>query len=139
MKKRTNHFGVILDGDCDTVTYILNENTDRAYFYETYHWLILSQSEDISSTFHPLKLNINSDVHLAVSKGNTGNISIFDVYNPASEHGGDLRIEPLGYYNEFEGYKAKYTQNKYWERRNMTGVVFKSAIVVNSKFTPQAF
>ncbi|CAH1169522.1 unnamed protein product [Phaedon cochleariae] len=29
-----------------------------------------------------------------------------------------------------EGYRARYTSNKYWLRRNMTGVKFKSAVVI---------
>ncbi|XP_074034442.1 ionotropic receptor 75a [Leptinotarsa decemlineata] len=113
----------------------LNENISKTYFYETYHWLIMSLSRDISHIFEPLKLSINSDVHLVIPNEKE-NFSIFDVYNPASEHGGIVKVIFLGMYNKAVGYMAKYSGNKYWERRNMTGVNFKSAIVIPNLTMP---
>lgn len=56
--------------------------------------------------------------------------TIFDVYNPAFKHGGQLRIEVAGFYDEFQGYRILSHESKYWKRKNMTGVSFKSAVVV---------
>lgn len=112
--------------------------TDKKFFYETYHWLVVSTNESTRTLFERVKLNINSDVHLAVI-GDGENITIHDVYNPASEHGGELKISYLGYYNDVDGYNAKIKENKYWKRRNVTGVTFKSAVVVIAFNFPFSF
>lgn len=108
------------------------QQTDREHFFEAFHWLIISKSKEaILQQLDEAKLNINSEIHLAICDNKeTDNCTIYDVYNPASEHGGELLVKVLGYYNRNDGYRAKALQNKYWLRRNMTGVTFKSAVVV---------
>ncbi|KAJ8943035.1 hypothetical protein NQ318_022579, partial [Aromia moschata] len=122
--------GVVLDGDCENFTGFVNEYVDKKYFYETYHWLIASSSEEtVLAALEKVKLNVNSDVHLVVPLEN-GTYTIVDVYNPAFEHGGKLIKKEIGYYNRNDGYIVKIRGNKYWERRNMTGATFKSAVVI---------
>ncbi|KAJ8928860.1 hypothetical protein NQ314_018517, partial [Rhamnusium bicolor] len=69
---------------------IILKSTDKNYFFESYHWLILSKSqENVLDVLNNIKLNINSDLHLVVPNGRE-NFTIFDIYNPASQHGGKL-------------------------------------------------
>nr|CAI5819932.1 unnamed protein product [Callosobruchus analis] len=124
-----NQLIIILDGDCENATALLNEKTDKKYFYETYHWLVTTRAKDMTfSQVDKVKMNINADVNVAVFH-NKNNVTVYDVYNPASDHGGELKGELLGEYQVGSGYIPRYTENKYWHRKNMTGVKFKSAIV----------
>ncbi|XP_063918654.1 glutamate receptor ionotropic, kainate glr-3-like [Zophobas morio] len=81
-----------------------------------------------------LPLNINSDVNLAYPHSKDEYV-ILDVYNPASQHSGQFTSGIVGYYNKHAGYKATIPENKYWIRKNMTGVRFKSAVVVTDPHT----
>lgn len=114
----------------------LFQETDKKYFYETYHWLITSSTMNITEKLKILRLNINSDMNLVIFKQsdsiNNANVSIYDVYNPAFEHGGELKVDIFGYYNQKQGYIINNLENKYWRRKNMTGVTFKSAVVVRN-------
>jgi hypothetical protein len=74
-------------------------------------------------------LNINSDVNLVVLSNETDEWTVFDAYNPASNHQGQFRTTHLGHYNRKNGFKIRTRSNKYWTRKNMTGVQFKSAVV----------
>lgn len=75
-------------------------------------------------------LNINADVHIAIPYNQTL-WSIYDAYNPASHHGGKLKVQLIGNYSKVLGYNAPQFGSKYWRRRDMTGVKFRSAVVVN--------
>ncbi|KAJ8924532.1 hypothetical protein NQ315_007330 [Exocentrus adspersus] len=134
--KNDLHLAVILDGDCENITMILNAHTNKKHFYETFHWLVISKSKaNILAALNNVKMNINSEVHLGVYK-DRHNYTIYDIYNPASEHGGVLIAKPLGYYQENIGYTARILQNKYLLRRDMTGVTFTSAVVLPSLDKP---
>ncbi|XP_023311151.1 glutamate receptor 2-like [Anoplophora glabripennis] len=129
LRRRNHHLAVVVNGDCENVTNVLNVQTDKKYFYETFHWLIVDNSKNaMLFKLDKVKLNINSEVHLAICENSS--CVIYDVYNPASEHGGKLVATVLGHYKTDIGYKAEMSQNKYWLRRNMTGVNFKSAVVL---------
>ncbi|XP_050513541.1 ionotropic receptor 75a-like isoform X2 [Diabrotica virgifera virgifera] len=133
MRITQSHLGIVLDGDCKNWTSIINQETDKKYFYETYHWLVTSTSENVTNDLSQLKLNINSDMHLVtLDSFNETNeaYTIYDVYNPASDHGGEFKMFNIGFYNENVGYVLTNFENKYWRRRNMTGTHFKSAVVV---------
>lgn len=75
-------------------------------------------------------LNVNADIHLTFPQKNS-NWTVLDIYNPASQHGGTLNFTQIGFYNRNVGYKIKYCGSKYWNRKNLTGVTFKSMVVVN--------
>lgn len=103
-------------------------------FYDTFHWLIITnKSKDIFSYLNNTNLNINADVNVAtVNPNDSKEYKIFDVYNPAFKHGGKLQIKQLNVYSKSIGiYTSPTTQSKYWSRKNMSEVTFKSAIVVN--------
>ncbi|CAH1113582.1 unnamed protein product [Psylliodes chrysocephalus] len=95
---------------------------------------------NITEKLKILRLNINSDMNLVILKQsdsiNNANVSIYDVYNPAFEHGGELKVDIFGYYNQKQGYIINNLENKYWRRKNMTGVTFKSAVVVPFLYVP---
>lgn len=80
-----------------------------------------------------MNLNINADINVAaVNTKNNKEYIIFDAYNPAYKHGGTLRIKQLNVYNKNVGtYLSPNTDSKYWMRKNMSKVMFKSAVVVN--------
>lgn len=95
-----------------------------------YHWLFLNLGlDDAKVFFQKAPLNVNSNVRLAVSENDNTSI-IYDVYNAAFMHGGILNITNVGHFNQRDGYIIKKSTNKYWIRKNMTSVTFKSAIVV---------
>lgn len=66
------------------------------------------------------------------NENETSNASyiIYEIYNPASKHGGEYRMEKIGEYDELKGYAVKNRGSKYWVRKNMSDVTFKSAVVV---------
>ncbi|KAJ3637570.1 hypothetical protein MTP99_001018 [Tenebrio molitor] len=130
LNRKYYHLIVILDGDCVNSAKSIVE--DKKYFYETYHWLVLSSSTAQDDSINFLKvapLNINSDVNLVVLSNETDEWTVFDAYNPASNHQGQFRTTHLGHYNRKNGFKIRTRSNKYWTRKNMTGVQFKSAVV----------
>lgn len=90
--------------------------------------MIVSNSLNIFKKFKNVILNINADIHVAIRNNN--NWTIFDVYNPASEHGGVLKYSRMGYYKTGQGYNARTREAKYWARKNMTGITFKTMVVV---------
>ncbi|XP_068895605.1 ionotropic receptor 75a-like [Tenebrio molitor] len=130
LNRKYYHLIVILDGDC--VNSAKSIVQDKKYFYETYHWLVLSSSTAQDDSLNFLKvapLNINSDVNLVVLSNETDEWTVFDAYNPASNHQGQFRTTHLGHYNRKNGFKIQTQSNKFWTRKNMTGVQFKSAVV----------
>jgi hypothetical protein len=75
-------------------------------------------------------LSINADIQIAVKNSTTQNWTITDIYNPASEYGGSLSFTKIGDYSEGRGYNARKKEATYWTRKNMTGVTFKTMVVV---------
>lgn len=86
-------------------------------------------------------LNINADVQIAnrVKKKKATNDDDFlwiwqitDIYNPAANHGGRISYSMLGDFNERRQFNFQMGggTSKYWTRRNMTGVTFRTMIVV---------
>lgn len=98
-------------------------------FGAKHHWLIVASSINVTEKFNNVVLNINADIHLAVPSTPL-NWTIIDIYNPASKHGGVLNCTEIGLYNEKEGYKFRNYEAIYWARKNMTGITFKSLVVV---------
>ncbi|XP_044265374.1 ionotropic receptor 75a-like [Tribolium madens] len=131
LRRNYYHLAVIIDSSCiDFADFIIQ---DKKYFYETYHWLIPTTTQNLNKTLNFLlkaPLNINSDVNVAILNEEPNEWSILDVYNPASSHHGQFTVIKLGYCNETNGFQAKINGNKYWTRKNMSGVRFKSAVVV---------
>lgn len=78
-------------------------------------------------------LNINVDVNVAaINPINNDEYMIFEVYNPAYTHGGTIRIKTLNVYKKSNGiYPSSNRGSKYWIRKDMSEVTFKSAVVVN--------
>ncbi|KAF2895118.1 hypothetical protein ILUMI_11048, partial [Ignelater luminosus] len=133
------HFGIIVDGDCINTASLLKQAEKLMLFGDTQHWLVMASNKSVLRYFTNLSLNINSDLYVALP-GNTNSNNkpkwtIIDVYNPAYKHGGELKTEGIGSYNDAEGFKIDRQPNKYWVRRNMTGVTFKVMIVLREAAT----
>ncbi|RZC36160.1 Lig chan domain containing protein, partial [Asbolus verrucosus] len=131
LKRKYYDLAIIVDEIC--LPFLTEFVLDKTYFYETYHWLILTTPSNEDNTINFLKnasLNINCDVNMALFDNESDNWTIFDIYNPASNHEGQFTMKKLGHYNFKDGFRAKMTNNKYWVRKNMTGVRFKSAVVI---------
>ncbi|XP_031349377.1 glutamate [NMDA] receptor subunit 1-like [Photinus pyralis] len=124
--------GVILDGDCPNIEPFLAESANLKFIFDIYHWLIFSSNYEMINTFENVNLFINADVSVVVPN-NTGkllNWTIMDVYNPARSRGGDLKVTNAGFYNEEDGLNIQLVWNRYYQRQNMTGTVFKAGMVI---------
>ncbi|XP_044265375.1 uncharacterized protein LOC123011804 [Tribolium madens] len=133
MKSRHFHTGIILYGDCASTEKFIT-NCGQSYLFDVkHHWLIIASSKNIRAKFDNVILNINADIKVVIPE-KTSNWSVIDVYNPASKHGGALNFTKIGIYNKHDGYKIKYTGVKYWNRKNLTGVTFKSMVVLPVPF-----
>lgn len=89
----------------------------------------MSPNRNIFDLLKHINLNVNSEVAVALTKNNTW--EVFEVYNQAIKHNGVLSIKKLFDYNGSENIVLKNSQSKYIKRRNMTGVVFNTYIVVS--------
>lgn len=129
-KLNINHanIGIVLHGDCVEAHNFLIKCGKLKYFSVKYHWLIMSSFYNVTLKFNKVILNIDADIYVAV-KLESGNWEIYDVYNPASEHGGLLNVTKIGTYQKNK-LKIKTEKSKYWSRKNTTGVTFRSLIVV---------
>lgn len=79
------------------------------------------------------KVNLNVDSYIkVVYPTNPNNLTylIDDVYNPAYGKGGKLKSSTIGLYTNLNGYETNERLNKYFLRKDLTGVQFNSAIVV---------
>lgn len=126
-----NHTAIIVDSACDNADELLIGDSDQ-FINPLKHWLILGSNH----TFNVLKnvdLTINADITVAVNMNNI-TWNIFDVYNPYSKRNGELKIKKIGFYDEKNKLKIKTAESKYKERRNLTGIEFKSFIVLTQDF-----
>ncbi|KAB0803659.1 hypothetical protein PPYR_00629 [Photinus pyralis] len=132
LEKQHYHIGVIIDGNCPDIEPFLIECGNRKFFFETYHWLVFASEESLANIFENVSLSINADISLVTPNYTTQPLTwtIFDVYNPSQRRGGDLKVEKSGFYNGDEGYNVELVWNKYYKRRNMTGTIFKAAMVI---------
>ncbi|KAK9883985.1 hypothetical protein WA026_004921 [Henosepilachna vigintioctopunctata] len=123
---------VMADSKCKGLKMYLTKFEKHKAFYENFSWLILTTS--VSSGENLLKdlnIDINSDIHLAVQdQSNSYNREIYDAYNPSRNHGGDVIIKKIGKFSTKRGYILEKQSDKYWRRKNMTGLTFKSAVVI---------
>lgn len=82
-----------------------------------------------------MSLNVDSDVKVAypVTKSDLlrRKYAIDDVYNSGFKKGGVLKFSRVGLYTIQNGYQIFEVQNKYYLRRNLTGVQFNSVIAVS--------
>lgn len=78
-------------------------------------------------------LTINVDIFVVV---NVSNIkwNIYDVYNPYSRRNGELKIKQIAVYDKENRLQIQTAHSKYKERRNLTGIEFKSVIVLTQNF-----
>ncbi|KAF2884491.1 hypothetical protein ILUMI_21687 [Ignelater luminosus] len=117
---------------------IADNCANQQFFYATYHWLAFGSTVDVIEKFRNVSLAINTDLNVAVPNNENANVknwTIYDVYNPSYNHGGNLKILDIGYYNEQEGYHVVLKDTKYYRRRNMTGTLFRSAVVIPENIT----
>lgn len=81
----------------------------------------------IQSAFENVILTVNSNLIIIVE-----NYTVYDVYNPSTLHGGQLITTSFRHWQLETRKFEKYTkfQHLYWIRRNMTGIVFQTMVVV---------
>ncbi|KAF5300902.1 hypothetical protein FQR65_LT09065 [Abscondita terminalis] len=130
MRKDQSHLAIVVDGDCNDATYLLKMSAKLEYFYDTYHWLVFGSHYNVTKKFKDAELAVNADVSFATTYGASENWTILDIYNPSYKNGGQLVIKEIGNYSDSEGFHLLTTHNKYFDRKNMSGVLFKSAVVV---------
>lgn len=82
--------------------------------------------------FDKVNLNVDSNIKVVYPQKNGNNLTylIDDVYNPAYGKGGKLKSSTIGIYTNLDGYQTNERLNKYFLRKNLTGVQFNSVIVV---------
>lgn len=108
---------------------------DQRYFGESYHWLIIATRSVKSVAFDFLRhspLNINTDLTLAIID-DYNSTTFLDVYNPAFNHHGVLKTTAI------KTLTSKFLINKYWRRKNMTGVKFTTAVVNPSNIPTEKY
>ncbi|KAF5282553.1 hypothetical protein FQA39_LY04960 [Lamprigera yunnana] len=128
-----SHLAVIIDADCMNSETLLQECTKYECFYDTFHWLVFGSAVNITEKFEDVELVINADVTIAVDYNETGNWAILDLYNPSRKDGGKVIVQEIGYYNDEEGYNVSCFGDKYFVRKNMTGITFKTVFVIPEK------
>ncbi|XP_060526921.1 ionotropic receptor 75a-like isoform X2 [Cylas formicarius] len=129
--------GVVLDGDCRSSRSLLLKCKRYKCFDSTHYWFILRTSNNYADLLRNVYLNIDCDVKVAYPKESNNfprGYVIDDVYNPASDRGGELKTRAVGSFDTSHGYHVTELGNKYFVRRNLTGVTFKTVIVL-----PEAF
>ncbi|ERL88320.1 hypothetical protein D910_05707 [Dendroctonus ponderosae] len=115
-----------------------NDLACRKYkVFDTKHfWLIQYNSSSYQNLFTNVNLNVDSEVKVAypVTKSDMlrKKYAIDEVYNSAFEKGGVLKMSRVGQYTIQSGYEIFEVQNKYFLRRNLTGVHFSSVVVVRA-------
>ncbi|XP_030764049.1 ionotropic receptor 75a-like [Sitophilus oryzae] len=134
--------GVVLDQSCPGAKNFLTQCKNIKCFDNKHFWLILSNSPNYTQTFENVNLEISSEIKVAYPKtargsrndGSSEEYVIDDVYNPAYKKGGDLKISTVGHYDKLRGYWVDLKQNKYFERRNLTGITLKGIVVLPDPF-----
>nr|WJJ63355.1 ionotropic receptor 64a [Pachyrhinus yasumatsui] len=131
--------GMVLDGDCVDAKGLLLRCKRYKCFDSKHFWLVFYHSSSYHHLFKYAELNVDSDIKVAYPTNEfnatmSKEFIIDDVYNPAYQRGGELKASEVGYYSKKQGYHADELQNKYVARRNLTGVVFRSIVVLPRPF-----
>ncbi|KAF7266733.1 hypothetical protein GWI33_019954 [Rhynchophorus ferrugineus] len=137
--------GVVLDGDCKGASHVLYQCGLDKNFDLKYHWLIFTSHSNYSVLFNGVNINIDVNIRVAypalASLGIDAEFIIDDVYNPAFNRGGTLIKEVVGQYDGSK-YQVKQQTNKFWDRRNLTGITFRTMTVFhegNWNGTPEEY
>ncbi|KAK4883878.1 hypothetical protein RN001_000149 [Aquatica leii] len=135
LHRNQSHLAVVVDADCNGTETLLQKCAKLEYFYNTYHWLAFGSFFNVTDKFKDVELVVNADVSFTVDYHKNGNWTILDVYNPSYKNGGELIVTEVGYYNRIDGYRVPITENLYFKRKNMTGTIFKSVVVITDNIT----
>ncbi|KAB0803669.1 hypothetical protein PPYR_00639 [Photinus pyralis] len=130
-----SNLAVVVNGDCEETETFLQHCGKLDLFSHTYHWLVLGSHRDVIGKFENVDMFINADISVAISDEGKSKHTIFDVYNPAYKRGGNLVVSEVGCYTEEDGYKVQVKDIKYYRRRNMTGTMLKSVMVVPGRIS----
>ncbi|CAG9771652.1 unnamed protein product [Ceutorhynchus assimilis] len=129
-----NKAGVVLDVDCVGAEELLIRSRRYRVFDTKTFWLMLHSSNNYGHLFRYVNLNVDSDIKVAYpandSEISNKKYTIDDVYNQAYEKDGEFKSKEAGFYDTQYGYQVLEKENKYFVRRNLTGVKFRSAVVV---------
>ncbi|KAL1513568.1 hypothetical protein ABEB36_002965 [Hypothenemus hampei] len=126
--------GVILDGNCNETGQLLIRCARYKVFDARHFWLVLFNSENFMDIFQKVNLNVDCEVKVALPVPGHNKYLIKTIYNPAYGKGGELKVSKIGIYDIDNGYQVNGIDNKYFKRRNFTGVHFNSAIVLAEKY-----
>ncbi|KAH1015283.1 ionotropic receptor 75a-like [Dendroctonus ponderosae] len=130
--------GIVVDGDCLGTPAFLLRCRKYKVFDTKHFWLIQYNSSSYQNLFTNVNLNVDSEVKVAypVTKSDMlrKKYAIDEVYNSAFEKGGVLKMSRVGQYTIQSGYEIFEVQNKYFLRRNLTGVHFSSVVVLPEPF-----
>ncbi|XP_044747292.1 ionotropic receptor 75a-like isoform X2 [Coccinella septempunctata] len=121
---------LVMDGDCENSRQYVEVLSQQGFFYEKYFWLITVQDvERLENLFQTSSIFVNADILSVTECSEDIEQCVFEIYNPSNRHGGSLKISKIGSYDPEMGFNISVGREKYWRRRNMTGLTFKSAIV----------
>ncbi|XP_050305883.1 ionotropic receptor 75a-like [Anthonomus grandis grandis] len=127
--------GMVVDGDCPEAKGLLMRCKRYNVFDTKHFWLVTHNSGSYDYLFRFVNLNVNSDVKVAYPNPHQfATYVIDDVYNPAYLKRGGLKTSEVGFYDANRGYRLHQTQNKYFTRRNLTGIQFNTLVVLTQPF-----
>lgn len=96
-----------------------------------HYWLVISTSKQTVNMFHNVNLDIATNLIVAI--GSTEQKwTLFEVYNPSFVNGANLHINIVGNYSKLTGFEFNTFELKYFRRRDMKEIHFKSKIVVST-------
>ncbi|CAG9766479.1 unnamed protein product [Ceutorhynchus assimilis] len=142
LKIRHGRLGIVLDGDCEKSKEILSFCGNNKFFDLKYYWLIFTD-KNIANLFSQVDHNVDSNIF--VLKNNNPLLEnqhdIFEFYNPASLKGGNPVIEKIGFFNSSNGYQVNGLDNKFFRRKDLRGVTFKTTLVLHEPYpgTPEQY
>lgn len=125
-----NTIGVIVNSLCDDWGQILNYFPPEIAFKNQFKWAIFTN--DLLPVFNTLanySIEVDSDVTIAVKIGNA--YELYEVFHKGCPRG-ELTIRNVGFWNTSLYMDAKH-------RRDMTGVVIKSPVVITDKVARETF
>ncbi|KAL1513567.1 hypothetical protein ABEB36_002964 [Hypothenemus hampei] len=131
--------GVLLDGDCPDAKILLKRCHKYKVFDTKHFWLVFHNSSNYEYLFESANLHVDSDVKIVYPSEDTAsnfeeNYLIDDVYNPGYDKGGRLITKKIGFYDTFQGYRVNESENKYFSRKNLSGINFLSLIVLSEPY-----
>ncbi|XP_021937956.1 uncharacterized protein LOC110838736 isoform X2 [Zootermopsis nevadensis] len=121
--------GVFLDYDCTASKQYLAENSERRFINATFNWLIWSKYK-YTPEIETINLSIDTEMTWAYPDTSLDRTILYDLYkiNYSWPVNGTL----AGHWTSKRGIIFNLNQYKYSRRKDLRGIVYKAALVVNN-------